>query len=107
MRLTVNRVTYHVEMQGSGPAVFFLHGFTGSSENWTPHLAALRAFTTVRVDFLGHGRSDAPAAMHRYGMEACVDDVLADPGSLGHTALRHRGLFDGRPGRHASRPAGT
>ena len=83
MRLTVNRVTYHVEMQGSGPAVFFLHGFTGSSENWTPHLAALRAFTTVRVDFLGHGRSDAPAAMHRYGMEACVDDVLAIQDHLG------------------------
>ena len=81
MRLTVNRVTYHVEVQGSGPAVFFLHGFTGSSETWTPHLEALTGFMTVRLDFLGHGRSDAPAEVRRYNMEACVDDVLA---------LRHR-----------------
>ena len=77
MRLTVNRVTYHVEVQGRGPAVFFLHGFTGSSETWKPHLKALTGFTTVRLDFLGHGRSDTPPDVRRYGMEACVDDVLA------------------------------
>lgn len=76
MRLPVNGVTYHVEMEGSGPAVFFLHGFTGSSETWKPHLAALSAFTTIRIDFLGHGRSDAPAAIQRYGMDACIDDLL-------------------------------
>ena len=83
MRLTTNGVTYHVEMQGSGPAVFLLHGFTGSSATWAPHLAALKAFTTVRIDFLGHGRSDAPADVQRYGMEACVDDVLAIREHLG------------------------
>ena len=83
MRLTVNGVAYHVEIQGSGPAVLFLHGFTGSSATWTPHLAAFAAFTTVRVDFLGHGRSDAPADVRRYGMEACVDDLLAIQDHLG------------------------
>ena len=83
MRLTANGVTYHVEVQGSGPAVFLLHGFTGSSATWAPHLAALKAFTTVRIDFLGHGRSDAPADRQRYGMAACVDDVLAIQKHLG------------------------
>ena len=83
MRLTVNGVTYHVEMQGSGPAVFFLHGFTGSSATWAPCLATLKTFTTVCLDFLGHGRSDAPANAARYGMEACVDDVLALRDRLG------------------------
>ena len=83
MRLPVNGVTYHVEMEGSGPAVFFLHGFTGSSETWKPHLAALSAFTTIRIDFLGHGRSDAPAAIQRYGMDACVDDLLVIQDRLG------------------------
>lgn len=77
MRLAVNGVTYHVEKQGSGPAVLFLHGFTGSGDTWMPHLEALTGLTTVRLDFLGHGRSDAPADARRYGMEACVDDVLA------------------------------
>ena len=83
MRLNANGVTYHVEVQGSGPAVFLLHGFTGSSATWAPHLAALDAFTTVRVDFLGHGRSDTPADVQRYGMQACVDDVLAIRKHLG------------------------
>ena len=83
MRLTVSGVAYHVEVRGSGPAVFFLHGFTGTSETWTPHLAALRAFTTVRLDFLGHGRSDAPATVQRYGMDACVDDLLGIQDRLG------------------------
>ena len=83
MRRTVNGVTYHVEKQGSGPAVLFLHGFTGSSETWTPHLTALETFTTVRMDFLGHGRSDAPPDVRRYGMDACVDDVLALQNRLG------------------------
>ena len=83
MRLAVNRVTYHVEVEGSGPAVFFLHGFTGSSATWAPHLAALKGFTTVRIDFPGHGRSDAPAEVQRYGMEACVDDILAIQDLLG------------------------
>ena len=83
MHLAVKGVAYHVEVEGSGPAVFFLHGFTGSSETWTPHLAAMKAFTTIRIDFLGHGRSDAPAAMQRYGMDACVDDLLVIQDRLG------------------------
>lgn len=83
MRLTVNDVTYHVEMQGSGPAVFFLHGFTGSCETWTPHLAALKGFTTVGIDFLGHGNSDAPTHGQRYTMKFCIDDILAIQNRLG------------------------
>ena len=83
MRLAVNGVAYHVEVEGSGPAVFFLHGFTGSGETWKPHRAALEAFTIIRVDFLGHSRSDAPAAIQRYGMDACVDDLLVIQDRLG------------------------
>ena len=83
MRLAVNGVAYHVEVEGSGPAVFFLHGFTGSGETWKLHLAALEAFTIIRIDFLGHGRSDAPAAIQRYGMDACVDDLLVIQDRLG------------------------
>ena len=77
MHLEVNGVHYHVEMQGRGPAVVLLHGFTGSAQTWAPHLEALEAFTTLRIDFLGHGRSDAPGDVQRYRMEACIDDVLS------------------------------
>lgn len=77
MRLAVNGVSYHVERQGCGPAVLLLHGFTGSADTWAPHLDALEALTTLRIDFLGHGASDAPSDPRRYGTEACIDDVLA------------------------------
>ena len=77
MRLEVNGVCYHVEMQGCGPTVLFLHGFTGSGETWAPHVESLGAFTTLRIDFLGHGRSDAPGDARRYGMEACIGDILS------------------------------
>ena len=77
MRLAVNGVTYHLEVQGRGPAVLFLHGFTGSVATWAPHLRALEAFTTVRLDFLGHGASDVPSDVRRYGMAACIDDILS------------------------------
>ena len=77
MRLAVNGVTYHLEVQGRGPAVLFLHGFTGSVATWAPHLGALEAFTTLRLDFLGHGASDAPSDMRRYGMAGCIDDILS------------------------------
>ena len=83
MRLAVNGVTYHVERQGCGAAVLLLHGFTGSADTWTPHLDALQTFTTLRIDFLGHGASDAPRQPQRYGMEACIDDVLGVVDRLG------------------------
>lgn len=77
MRVSVNGVTYHVERQGSGRAVLLLHGFTGSAGTWTPHLGALEGFTALSIDFLGHARSDAPHDVRRYGMEACIRDVMS------------------------------
>ncbi len=75
--LSVNGARLNVEVQGEGPALILLHGFTGSSATWTPHLAALAGFTTVAVDLLGHGNSDAPSTPDRYRMERCVDDLTS------------------------------
>lgn len=76
-RVVVNDVHYNVEVQRAGPAVLLLHGFTGNSLTWAPHLEAWREFTTVAVDLLGHGRSDCPADPDRYQMEHEVEDLLA------------------------------
>jgi 2-succinyl-6-hydroxy-2,4-cyclohexadiene-1-carboxylate synthase len=76
-RIAVNDVHYNVKVKHAGPAVLLLHGFTGSSVTWTPHLEAWREFTTVAVDLLGHGRSDCPADPDRYRMEHGVEDLLA------------------------------
>ena len=76
-RIAVNDVHYNVEIQHAGPVVLLLHGFTGSSVTWAPHLEAWQEFTTVTVDLLGHGRSDCPTDPNRYRMEHGVEDLLA------------------------------
>lgn len=76
-RIAVRDVYYNVEVNHAGLAVLLLHGFTGSSVTWPPHLEAWREFTTVAVDLLGHGRSDCPTDPDRYRMEHGVEDLLA------------------------------
>jgi 2-succinyl-6-hydroxy-2,4-cyclohexadiene-1-carboxylate synthase len=75
-RVAVNDVHLNVEVRHAGPALLLLHGFTGSSVTWFSHSEAWRAFTTIAVDLLGHGRSDCLADPNRYRMERCVEDLL-------------------------------
>ena len=67
----VEGVAYEARVAGQGPAALFLHGFTGRGADWSPFLPAVRAagFSTVVVDLLGHGRSDAPADPTGYAIE--------------------------------------
>jgi 2-succinyl-6-hydroxy-2,4-cyclohexadiene-1-carboxylate synthase len=77
-RVTVNGVGLNVEIAGEGPHVLLLHGFTGSVATWAPHRDAWRGFATIAVDLLGHGDSDCPAEVERYG----IGPTLADLSSL-------------------------
>lgn len=88
-RIRVNGVHLNVEVSGDGPSLLLLHGFTGSSASWTSHLDAWRGFTTIAVDLLGHGASDAPTDAERYRMERCVGDLVAllDRLSIDRTAV--------------------
>lgn len=75
-RVVVGDVALHVDVQGSGPALLLLHGFTGAAASWGALLPALTPrYTTVGVDLLGHGSSDAPADPARYDFSTCVDDI--------------------------------
>ncbi len=76
-RVAVNGARYEVRVGGDGPTILLLHGFSGRGADWGPFLPALRRVaTTVVVDLLGHGRSDAPeAARHALGLQAA--DVAA------------------------------
>ncbi len=82
-RIAVNGVHLNVQLQGEGLALLLLHGFTGSSGTWMPHLDAWRGFTTVAVDLLGHGDSDCPPDPRRYRIERCVEDLTALLDQLG------------------------
>jgi len=75
-RVEAEGVALFVEAEGSGPPVVLLHGFTGSGRTLARTARDLRpAFRTIRVDLVGHGRSDAPSDPTAYSMEACAAQV--------------------------------
>jgi 2-succinyl-6-hydroxy-2,4-cyclohexadiene-1-carboxylate synthase len=77
MRVATNGIFLNVEVQGDGPIVLLVHGFTRDTRAWAPVMPALEGYRTVRVDLIGHGKSDAPADGSRYSMEHAVEDLLA------------------------------
>ena len=74
--LTVNQVQYNVEVYGNGEPLVLLHGFTGSTENWTPLVLKLTAqYQLILVDILGHGKTDSPSDPARYQIETVAQDL--------------------------------
>ena len=84
-RLLVNGIHLNVEVSGpaDATALMLLHGFTGDATTWEPFLDAWPGIPTIRVDLIGHGRSDSPADPARYGMAHAVEDLLAVLDHLG------------------------
>ena len=65
-----------VAVTGEGPDLFLLHGFSGSAESWGKVVEDLSGWRRViRLDLLGHGRSDKPREAARYRMDEVVEDV--------------------------------
>jgi 2-succinyl-6-hydroxy-2,4-cyclohexadiene-1-carboxylate synthase len=84
-RVDLGGFALNLEVAGEGPPVVLLHGFTGSAGGWAPTVDALASeFTTLAVDIVGHGKSDAPSALDHYRMEQCVDDLVAVVGKAGY-----------------------
>jgi 2-succinyl-6-hydroxy-2,4-cyclohexadiene-1-carboxylate synthase len=84
--LTVNSLRYNVLVEGAGPPLVLLHGFTGCATGWTPQVAAFKhAFTCIAVDLPGHGDTDVPDDPARYQMAPTVADIVALLGQIGFT----------------------
>jgi pimeloyl-ACP methyl ester carboxylesterase len=85
MKLTVNGLSIHVEVQGSGaPALVFLHYYGGSSRTWRHVISRLARFHTIAIDHRGWGESDAPVAGY------ALADLAADAeGVIAALGLRH------------------
>ena len=69
--------TYHVQIEGSGPPLLLLHGFTGSLSTWdmlSEHLST--HFTVYRLDLMGHGKT-TPASEQRMRLTQQVKDLEA------------------------------
>ena len=88
-RVKVNGVSLNLVVQGHGPSIVALHGFTGDLKTWHAFAqAAGREYTLVLIDLLGHGRSSCPPDPQRYHMEQCIEDLLGVLNSLGiHQAI--------------------
>ena len=78
-RIAVNGIGLNVESSGhgAGPALVLLHGFTRDHREWEPLLPCFDHYRTIRVDLIGHGKSDSPDAATRYSMSHAVDDLMA------------------------------
>jgi 2-succinyl-6-hydroxy-2,4-cyclohexadiene-1-carboxylate synthase len=78
-RIAVNGISLNVETsgRGDGPALLLLHGFTRDARDWAPLLPCFEDYRTVRVDLIGHGKSDSPADAGRYSMAHAVEDLTA------------------------------
>ena len=68
---------YHVKIEGAGPPLLLLHGFTGSLSTWdmlSEHLST--HFTVYRLDLMGHGKT-TPAPEQRMRLTQQVKDLEA------------------------------
>lgn len=84
MKYKLNGINYNVNITGSGQALLLLHGFTGSLHIWDRFIPELsQHFTTIAVDLLGHGKTDAPLDPNRYAIERAATDIIELLDTLG------------------------
>jgi len=76
--MRLNGLDFHVELEGAGPPLVLLHGFTGSVRTWDGVRTALTdAYSVMAIDVIGHGRSAAPDLAGRYTFDWSTRDLSA------------------------------
>jgi pimeloyl-ACP methyl ester carboxylesterase len=78
-RVDAGGVGIEYEVTGDGPPVILLHGFPDTGRLWRHQVPALAAagLRVIVPDMRGYGRSDKPADVGAYAMQALVGDVVA------------------------------
>jgi 2-succinyl-6-hydroxy-2,4-cyclohexadiene-1-carboxylate synthase len=80
MKLDVNGIKlnleHHKEVDPVRDYILFLHGFTGSSEDWLPIFDQFPdKYNLFALDIVGHGKSDSPADPNYYNIESMVNQI--------------------------------
>jgi len=71
--LSINVVANEKELLDKIPTLF-LHGFTGSVEDWIKISEKLpQNFSPILIDLIGHGKSDSPLDLEYYSFESQID----------------------------------
>ncbi len=81
-----NGVRIHYQVEGAGPPLVMLHGFTDSIVTWYEigYVDALKGSRKlILIDARGHGQSDKPHSTAAYSTENRVADVVAVLDELG------------------------
>lgn len=83
-RMTVQGVEINYVDQGSGEALVFLHGYTGSHRDWDNQVAVTAdGYRTIAVDHRGHSGSSAPGDASAYDIRIFAEDVFQLLSGLG------------------------
>ena len=74
----VNNVDFYYEQQRQGKPLVFLHGYTGSGDDWKNQVDILPSgFMSIAVDHRGHGRTEAPKNEDDYSIKIFSEDVYS------------------------------
>lgn len=91
-------VRIHYAVEGTGPPLILLHGFTGSHRDWWSFglVDALRDdFQLIMPDARGHGASEKPHEPGSYGLDIAAFDVVAVLDDLGIRQANYYGYSFG------------
>jgi 2-succinyl-6-hydroxy-2,4-cyclohexadiene-1-carboxylate synthase len=79
MKINYKDISLNLEIvrkNNSGNYILFLHGFTGSSEDWDDIAKNVDCrFNTAALDFIGHGKSDSPTDENLYSVESIIEHI--------------------------------
>lgn len=70
MQITVERITYHVQIRGNGYPIVCIHGFSENMNTWNG--IDIPRYRLVMIDLIGHGASDRPYEKKYYVLETII-----------------------------------
>ncbi len=73
IKLNIENLT---EFDPSKKTILFLHGFTGSANDWTNVFQKIdKRFNKIALDLIGHGKSSSPSSVNYYSAESLVNQT--------------------------------
>jgi 2-succinyl-6-hydroxy-2,4-cyclohexadiene-1-carboxylate synthase len=64
------------EFDPSKKSILFLHGFTGSANDWTNVFQKIdKRFNKIAIDLIGHGKSSSPSSVNYYVVDSLVNQI--------------------------------
>ncbi len=69
-------VEFFRSVENDKPPLLFLHGFTGSSEDWRPIVSKIdKSFPVIGIDLIGHGKSASPENEELYSADVIANQL--------------------------------